>query len=71
MTIQNYSIIGLKDLLNDLENLSTCLMGLTSVPEHIHSSAYDQLQEDQYSLIQKINGYATMLRVVELGDLPE
>lgn len=71
MTTQNYSIIGLKDLLNDLENLSTCLMGLTSVPEHINSSAYDQLQEDQYSLIQRINGYASMLRAIESGDLPD
>lgn len=71
MTTQNYSIIGLKDLLNDLENLSTCLMVLTSVPEHINSSAYDQLREDQYSLIQRINGYATMLRVIESGDLPD
>lgn len=71
MTVENYSITGLKDLLNDLENLSTCLMTLTTVPEHINSSAYDQLMEDQYSLIQKINGYATMLRVIDSGDLPK
>jgi hypothetical protein len=70
MTIENYSIIGLKDLLNDLENLSTCLMTLTTVPEHINSSAFDQLQEDQYALIQTIIGYATMLQAIQLGNLP-
>ena len=71
MTVENYSIIGLKDLLNDLENLSTCLMTLTTVPEHINSSAFDQLQDDQYALIQKINGYATVLQAVQSGNLPD
>lgn len=71
MTTENYSIIGLKDLLNDLENLSTCLMTLTTVPEHINSSAFDQLQEDQYALIQTINGYATMLNAINSGNLPD
>lgn len=61
MTNQDYSITGLKDLLNDLENLSTCLMTLTTVPEHINSTAYDQLMEDQYALIQMINGYVTKI----------
>ncbi|EGU34185.1 hypothetical protein [Vibrio scophthalmi] len=70
MTTENYSIIGLKDLLNDLENLSTCLMTLTTVPEHINSSVFDQLQEDQYALIQTINGYATMLQAIQSGNLP-
>ncbi|WP_146448128.1 hypothetical protein [Vibrio kanaloae] len=70
MTNLNYSITGLKDLLNDLENISTCLMTLSAVPEHVNSSAYDQLQEDQHSLIEKINGYATMLHSMHLGNLP-
>lgn len=69
MTTQNYSIIGLKDLLNDLENLSTCLMTLPE--KHIDATAYGQLMEDQYALIQTINGYATMLQVLHSGDLPE
>ena len=70
MTTQNYSIFDLKDLLNDLENLSTCLMTLTTVPEHINSSAFDQLMEDQYALIQSINGYATMLQAIQSGNSP-
>jgi protein involved in sex pheromone biosynthesis len=69
MTIQNYSIIGLKDLLNDLENLSTCLM--TIPQEHVDSTAYCLLQEDQFNLIQTINGYASMLCAFNLGDLPD
>lgn len=49
----------LKDLLNDLQNLSTCLM---TVPlEHVDASAYQQLLEDQFNLIQFINGYASVL----------
>lgn len=59
MTTNNYSITGLKDLLNDLENLSTLLM---CVPEHhVDSSAILQLQEDQFNLIHTINSYASML----------
>ena len=69
MTIENYSIIGLKDLLNDLENLSTCLM--TIPQEHVDSTAYCLLQEDQFNLIQTINGYATMLQAVQSGNLPD
>ena len=59
MTTENYSIVGLKDLLNDLENLSTCLIILPE--KHIDATAYGQLMEDQHALIQTINGYATML----------
>ncbi|MCG7500239.1 hypothetical protein MHO82_25660 [Vibrio sp. Of7-15] len=61
MTKRNYSISELKDLLNDLENLSNCILTLTTVPEHIDATAYGQLQEDQFNLIQSINGYASML----------
>lgn len=68
MTIENYSIIGLKDLLNDLENLSTCLMTLPE--KHVDATAYGQLMEDQYALIQTINGYATMLQAIQSGNLP-
>ncbi len=60
MNAQDYSVSGLKDLLNDLENLSTCLMTLPQ--EHVDATAYCQLLEDQYSLIQTINCYCTMLR---------
>ncbi|WP_063665541.1 hypothetical protein [Aliivibrio fischeri] len=69
MTTTNYSILELKDLLNDLENLSTCLMGLSAVSEHIDSSSYHRLVDDQYSLIQKINSYASMLRAIDSGEL--
>nr|AKN38146.1 hypothetical protein [Vibrio tasmaniensis] len=64
MTKENYSIQGLKDLLNDLEELSTCIMTLSGIPEHFNSSAYDQLQEDKHALIQKINGYASILNSI-------
>lgn len=69
MTTKNYSINGLKDLLNDLENLSTCLMTLPE--QHVHVKAYSQLIEDQYALIQTINGYATMLQGIQSGNLPD
>jgi hypothetical protein len=69
MTVENYSITGLKDLLNDLENLSTCLMTLPE--KHVDATAYGQLMEDQYALIQTINCYATMLLVIDSGDLPK
>lgn len=66
MTTNDYSMFGLKDLLSDLQNLSTSLMTIPT--EHVDSSAYGQLQEDQYQLIQKINCYATMLDHFEKGD---
>lgn len=67
MTTENYSITELKDLLNDLENLATCLM---TIPEkYVDATAYGQLQEDQYALIQTINGYVTMLQVIQSGNL--
>lgn len=64
MTTNNYSITGLKDLLNDLENLSTCLM---SIPQdHVDCSVIAQLRHDQYELIQKVNTYAlVVLHTVE------
>ena len=59
----------LKDLLDDLENLSTCLM---SLPEkHVDSTAYGILLEDQFTLIQTINSYASVLRSVHYGNLPD
>tara|TARA_Y100000588_G_C14171452_1_gene889337 strand:- start:297 stop:512 length:216 start_codon:yes stop_codon:yes gene_type:complete len=67
MTTNNYSITGLKDLLNDLENLSTCLMG---IPKHqVDSSVILQLQQDQFNLIQTVNSYASMLRHSENSEL--
>lgn len=63
MTNQDYSIDGLKGLLNDLENISTCLM---SIPEeHIDATAIGLIKKNQHSLIEKINSYATMLRELE------
>lgn len=56
MTTNNYSIAGLKDLLNDLENLSTCLISIPQ--EHVDCSVIAQLRHDQYELIQKVNTYA-------------
>ncbi|MDF4871679.1 hypothetical protein P3571_23550 [Vibrio parahaemolyticus] len=59
MTTNNYSITGLKALLNDLENLSTCL---NCIPEHhVDSLVILQLQQDQLNLIHTINSYASML----------
>lgn len=67
MTTNNYSITGLKDLLNDLENLSACLMG---IPEHhVDSSVILQLQQDQFNLIHTINSYASMLLQSENSEL--
>lgn len=63
MTTQNYSINGLKDLLKDLENLSTCLMSMPLA--HVDPSALQQLREDQFNLIQTISGYVTMLQALE------
>ena len=71
MTTLNYSISGLKDLLMDLENISTCVMTLSAFSEHVDATAYGQLQEDQFFLIQKISGYATMLMAKESGGLPD
>lgn len=71
MTIQNYSISGLKDLLNDLENLSTSLIALQSSSEHVDSGVLSSLQESQFSLIQTVNGYATILQALNSGDLPD
>lgn len=59
MTTLNYSINGLKDLLNDLDNLSTCLMSIPQ--EHVDCSVIAQLRHDQYELIQKVNTYALVV----------
>lgn len=67
MTTNNYSITGLKDLLNDLESLSTCLMGIPH--NHVDSSVILQLQQDQFNLIHTINSYASMLLQSENSEL--
>ncbi|ELU0552550.1 TPA: hypothetical protein ACGSSZ_004811 [Vibrio parahaemolyticus] len=69
MTKPNYSITGLKHLLVDLENLSTCIISMPK--EHVDSAAYSQLLEDQFDLIQRVNGYATMLVAFSTETLPE
>ncbi|HBC3398107.1 TPA: hypothetical protein KDX89_004950 [Vibrio parahaemolyticus] len=63
MTNLNYSISGLKDLLSDLENLSTCIMGLPK--DHVSASVLRDLMEHQFELIQFIDGYCMMLEALE------
>lgn len=63
MTTDNYSIQGLKNLLDDLGNLSTCI--ITMPKEHIDKTTYDQLIEDQYNLIQSIICYGNVLSRIE------
>lgn len=67
MTNLDYSILGLKDLLNDIEELSTCLMSLSALSHSslISSEAFDQLVENQFTLIQKANSYASILKANE------
>ncbi len=61
MTKENYSIQGLKDLLNNLEQLSTCTMTLREI-ENVSSEAYNKLMEEQHSIIEKANAYAGALK---------
>lgn len=64
MTNLNYSISGLKDLLVDLETLSTCI---TSLPkEHVNTAAFASLLDQQHQLIESINGYCLMLNAIAL-----
>lgn len=63
MTNLNYSISGLKDLLSELENLSTCIISLPK--EHVSASVLSDLMEHQHELIQFIDGYCMMLRALE------
>ncbi|MBY4623168.1 hypothetical protein NB622_00045 [Vibrio parahaemolyticus] len=65
MTNLNYSISGLKDLLTDLENLSTCITGLPK--EHVSPTVLADLIEQQYQLIQFVNGYCMMLQAIDLN----
>lgn len=65
MTNLNYSISGLKDLLTDLENLSTCISGLPK--QHVSPSVLGDLMEQQYQLIQFVNGYCMMLQALEIN----
>ncbi len=64
MTNLNYSISGLKDLLSDLENLSTCIISLPK--EHVSASVLSDLMEHQHELIQFIDGYCMMLKAIEI-----
>lgn len=57
MTDKEYSIQGLRDLLNDLENLSNCLM---TIPlDQVSPTTVGLLNEDQYQLIKKISDYSS------------
>lgn len=63
MTTLNYSISGLKDLLSDLETLSTCIVTMPS--DHVSQSVRNQLLDHQLDLIQRINGYCTILATID------
>ncbi|MEZ8401237.1 hypothetical protein AB6C85_25005 [Vibrio splendidus] len=59
MTIENYSTQGLKDLLDELENLATCLMGMPR--DRVDSDAWNRILEDQFELIKESQAYANIL----------
>jgi hypothetical protein len=63
MTTLNYSISGLKDLLSDLENLSTCISCLPR--NHVSPSVLNDLIKQQHDLIEFTNGYCTMLQSLD------
>lgn len=59
MTIENYSTQGLKDLLDELENLATCLMGMPR--DRVDIDAWNRILEDQFKLIKESQAYANIL----------
>lgn len=59
MTIENYSTQGLKDLLDELENLAACLMGMPR--DRVDSDAWNRILEDQFELIKESQAYANIL----------
>lgn len=63
MTKENYSIQGLKDLLDELENLATCLIALPK--DRVDKNAWNKMLEDQFELVQEAAAYANMLKVTE------
>ena len=63
MTKKNYSIQGLKVLLDELENLTTCLSALPK--DRVDKKAWNQVLEDQFKLVQEAAAYANMLEATE------
>lgn len=59
MTNNNYSINGLKKLIDDLETLATCLNGIPQ--ERVNKEAYNKLLEDQFNMIQEVGCYCNLL----------
>lgn len=64
MTNKEYSIIGLKDLLNDLENLSKALISIDCVTEHVSLSAHEELKADLHNLIKETNAYCQEITIL-------
>ncbi|MCW4447486.1 hypothetical protein OHV10_25195 [Vibrio splendidus] len=63
MTTENYSIQGLKDLLDELENLTTCLIGMPR--DRVDKDAWSKMLENQFELVQEATAYANILTVTE------
>ena len=63
MTTENYSIQGLKDLLDELENLTTCLIGMPR--NSVDKDAWSKMLENQFELVQEATAYANILTVTE------
>ena len=63
MTTENYSIQGLKDLLDELENLATCLIGIPR--DRVDKDAWDKILEDQFEMVQEAAAYANRLKITE------
>ncbi|MEG3696560.1 hypothetical protein V5098_25990 [Vibrio coralliirubri] len=63
MTKENYSIQGLKDLLDELENLATCLIGMPR--DRVDKDAWNKMLEDQFEMVQEAAAYANRLKITE------
>jgi hypothetical protein len=63
MTTENYSIQGLKDLLDELENLATCLIGIPR--DRVDKDAWDKILEDQFEMVQEAAAYANRLKTTK------
>lgn len=63
MTKENYSIQGLKDLLDELENLATCLIGMPR--DRVDKHAWNKMLENQFEMVQEAAAYANRLKITE------
>ena len=59
MTTENYSMLGLEDLLNDLHNLNNFLM-LPS--DHYDAAALQLLEDSRSEIIEKLVTYMGLLK---------